>query len=226
MPPSYAERRVAPLAVLWRRTVGNAAERARILPDGCLDLIWTGDGLVVAGPDAEARWHDSPAGAQYVGLRLFGGLGAAAVGGSAAELLGRSVPVGAVLPAREARTLIDHAADEPGRALRDWAASRTDRLDATGPRVLSMARAGLGVAAMADELGCSARQLHRRCLPLFGYGPQRLGRIVRMQAALVRLTSGIAPAEVAASCGYADQPHLTREVRALTGATPAVLARG
>ena len=36
--------------------------------------------------------------------------------------------------------------------------------------------AGAPIAAMADQLGLGARQLHRRCLPLFGYGPKHLAR--------------------------------------------------
>jgi AraC-like DNA-binding protein len=83
-----------------------------------------------------------------------------------------------------------------------------------------MTTTGLSVADMADELGCSPRQLHRRCLPLFGYGPRRLARIVRMQRALGLLDAGVPPADVAAAGGYADQPHLTREVRSLAGTTP------
>lgn len=220
----YRERHVASLTVLWHRSVGKEPERARILPDGCLDLIWSGERLFVAGPDPTTRWHDSAPGTSYVGLRLFGGLGAAAVDVPAVELLGRSVPVADLLPPRVARELTEQARHAPGPALIEWVERRRHRLDRTGPRVLAMARAGLPVAEMADELGCSPRQLHRRCLPLFGYGPRRLARIVRMQDALARLGAGSPPAEVAAAAAYADQPHLTREFRDLTGTTPGALA--
>src|SRR3954447_26928202 len=103
MRPSYREQPgTVPLSVLWHRTVGAEPEHTRILPDGCLDLLWNGEQLMIAGPDAEVRCHDSPAGRRYVGLRVSGGLGAAAVGVPAVELLGRSVGVGEVLPSREA----------------------------------------------------------------------------------------------------------------------------
>lgn len=223
MRPSYTERALGPLAVLWQRTVGAEPEHTRILPDGCLDLIWDGSRLIVAGPDPAARWHDSAPGTCYVGLRLFGGVGAAAAGVSAVELLGRSVGIDELLPAQEARTLTDRIDEAPGAVLLGWLRQHEPSHDRTGPRILAMAHAGLSVTAMADELGCSPRQLHRRCLPLFGYGPRRLGRIVRLQAALARMRAGTPLAEAAAASGYADQPHLTREVRALTGTTPAAL---
>jgi AraC-like DNA-binding protein len=199
-------------------------ERTRILPDGCLDLIWTGRHLLVAGPDPEARWNDSNAGDCYVGLRLFGGLGAAALGVSAAELVGRMVLLADLLPSRDARRISEQVRSAPEAAMQSWVAGRASRLDRTGPRVLAMAAAGLSVAEMTDELGCGARQLHRRCLSLFGYGPRRLGRIVRLQTALGRMSSGTPLAEVAALGGFADQAHLSREVRALAGTTPRSLA--
>jgi AraC-like DNA-binding protein len=79
---------------------------------------------------------------------------------------------------------------------------------------------------MADQLGLSARQLHRRCLPVFGYGPRRLSRILRMTRALDQARAGLPLAEVAAVCGYADQAHLTRELTALAGAPPKSLLAG
>ena len=42
--------------------------------------------------------------------------------------------------------------------------------------------------------------------------------------AVVLLRAGLSPAEVAATAGYADQPHLSRETRALAGASPGQLA--
>ena len=39
-------------AVVWTRTVAPGATELRILPDGCLDIIWLGDRLIVARPVA------------------------------------------------------------------------------------------------------------------------------------------------------------------------------
>lgn len=47
-----------------------------------------------------------------------------------------------------------------------------------------------------------------------------LRRVLRLRRAVDLLRAGVAPAEVAARAGYADQPHLSREVRALAGRSP------
>jgi transcriptional regulator GlxA family with amidase domain len=83
-----------------------------------------------------------------------------------------------------------------------------------------MAKAGTPIAVMAERLCISPRQLHRRCLPAFGYGPRHLSRIMRFQRALEEVRCGVPLAQVAAAGGYADQAHLSREVRALASTTP------
>ncbi|UUW92706.1 helix-turn-helix domain-containing protein [Pimelobacter simplex] len=57
----------------------------------------------------------------------------------------------------------------------------------------------------------------------FGYGYATLVRIRRGQHAHRLLTKGVTPAEAAARAGYADQPHLSRELRRLAGVSPAQL---
>ncbi|MYQ31412.1 helix-turn-helix domain-containing protein, partial [Streptomyces sp. SID4956] len=84
-------------------------------------------------------------------------------------------------------------------------------------RLVTALDAGRPVAGTADELGLGARQLHRRSLTAFGYGPKTLARILRMRRALALARAGVPFAETAVLAGYADQPHLSREVRRLTG---------
>jgi AraC-like DNA-binding protein len=225
---SYRERpTVVPGAVLWKRATGPAQARSRILPDGCLDLLWDGSRLFVAGPDTTARWHQGPPHASYVALRFSGGTGPALLGVPADELRDRAPALGELWPSAAARVLAERVAADPVTALEAWAAGRaaTRTQDPLGPRVLAMAAAGTPVAQMAERAGLSARQLHRRCLPLFGYGPRRLARVLRLGRALEAARKGAPLAQVAAGCGYADQAHLSRETRALAGATPAGLLR-
>ncbi|GDY29388.1 DUF6597 domain-containing transcriptional factor [Gandjariella thermophila] len=119
---SYRERAIAvPGAVLWERFVGPAPARTRILPDGCLDLLWDGRRLFVAGPDSAARWHGSPAGARYVGLRFSGGLGPALLGVPADEVRDQSPDLDALWPAGAVRGLTERVAEDPVGALRAWA---------------------------------------------------------------------------------------------------------
>jgi AraC-like DNA-binding protein len=228
-PVTYRERGLAvPGTVLWEREVGPAPGPTRILPDGCLDLLWDGRRLAVAGPDTAARWHASPPGTCYAALRFAGGTGPALLGVPADELRDRTAYLDELWPGAAARELGERVAADPAAALTDWAARRSAALEPVEPlgsRVLSMAVIGTPVAEMADRLGLGVRQLHRRCLPLFGYGPRHLSRVIRLNRALASAWGGTPLAAVAAGCGYADQAHLSREVRALVGATPSDLLR-
>jgi transcriptional regulator GlxA family with amidase domain len=79
----------------------------------------------------------------------------------------------------------------------------------------------VNIAAVAAALGVSERQLRRRCEEAVGYGPKMLDRVLRLQRfrSLARLTA--APlVELAATAGYADQAHLSREHRQFAGRTP------
>lgn len=83
-----------------------------------------------------------------------------------------------------------------------------------------------GVAAAAAACGWSARHYHRRFHASMGLAPASWLRITRWEASVLALAQQPAPlAELSAQGGYADQAHLARDTRALTGATPAQLRR-
>lgn len=75
------------------------------------------------------------------------------------------------------------------------------------------------MASTAAETGLGPRQLHRRSLAAFGYGPKTLARILRLQRALALVRSGLPYAEAAHRAGCTDQAHLAREMRDLAGTT-------
>ncbi len=88
-----------------------------------------------------------------------------------------------------------------------------------------LGRRGSSVAELARTLAISERALRRRFNDAIGYGPKKLDRIIRFRR-LLQL--GARPrdgglAAVAAELGYADQAHLTRDCRELSGLTPAEL---
>jgi AraC-like DNA-binding protein len=70
---------------------------------------------------------------------------------------------------------------------------------------------------VAAEIGWSNRTMQRQCAAIYGYGPAMLRRILRFRRAVRLLNDGLPTVEVAARAGYADQPHLHREVRELAG---------
>ena len=85
---------------------------------------------------------------------------------------------------------------------------------------LAAADGRVAAAALAEEVGWSRRHLAARWRRDVGMGPKAVARVLRFQRALRLLRDGRALADVAYDCGFADQPHLNREFRALGGSTP------
>ncbi len=217
-------------AVVWTRTAvpGDAAP---VLPDGCMDLLWTEGRLFVAGPDTRAYVSDEPGGPRrYAGVRFFPGSAPSCLGVPAHELRDRRVDLAELWDAGQVRRLTERvdAAADPAAALEAVAVRRAADAEPPDPRLTAVVAAlstGWSVASTAERVGWSERQLHRRALAAFGYGPKTLGRVLRLQRALVLARGGVGAAEVAVVAGYADQAHLAREVRELAGAPLGVLLR-
>ncbi|MFC5730963.1 MULTISPECIES: helix-turn-helix domain-containing protein [Nocardioides] len=92
-------------------------------------------------------------------------------------------------------------------------------------RALGRLTRGARVADVADEVGYSRRRLTSLVRAECGLAPKDWQRIARFEASR-RLMVGRRPlAEVAARCGYSDQPHLSREWVALAGCTPTTWLR-
>jgi AraC-like DNA-binding protein len=220
-----------PGAVLWSRNAGDHDRTARILPDGCLDLIWSSRaGLLVAGPDTVAHLTAVTSGETYVGLRLPPGVGPAVFGLPAYDLRDQRVPLAAIWSGRLARQIDERiaASGRPGQVLDRVAVGRLRVAGGPDPIaavVTERLAGGADVGAVADAVGLSTRQLHRRCQRLFGYGPKTLARILRMRSALALARTGVPAAAVAARTGYADQAHLSRDVRRLAGVPLGALTR-
>jgi len=207
---------------------------ARILPDGCADLVWTGSRLIVAGPATSAHIADDAPGAPKVGVRFRVGAAGAALGLPACELRDENPQADEVV----GPDLADRAGaggDSPERLLMELTALVAARLRSAAPvdpLVRAAARAlavpGATVSSVAEHVALSERQLRRRFEGAVGYGPKTLARVMRLQRFLTLATEDRAStdgglARLAADAGYADQAHLTRDCTALTGVTPSVL---
>lgn len=215
-------------ATVWTRRADAETRDYRVVPDGCLDLIWTDGGLIVAGPDTGAHLGSSAPGALFVGLRFAPGTGPTVLGLPAHALTDQRLPASDVWQAAYVRELTDRlaAADRPGRVLESIAVERLTGAGQPDPVPIAIADdlgAGRSVAETARRAGFSERQLHRRCLSAFGYGPKTLARVLRLNRALTLARSGLPLADVGVNAGYADQAHLSRDVRALTGVSPRTL---
>lgn len=208
---------VVPGAVLWRAQ----GEGGAVLPDGCMDLLWVDGRLLVAGPDTGPHPAGEVPGGAFAGIRLAPGTAPALLGVPAHELRDRRVELADLWPAREVRRLAGLVAGraDPRTGLEALAARRAAPPDPLAAEVVARLRAGEPVAGIASAVGLGERQLRRRSLDAFGYGPRTLGRILRLRRALALAGAGLPYAEVAHTAGYADQAHLAREVRALAGTT-------
>lgn len=85
-------------------------------------------------------------------------------------------------------------------------------------RVILASDGTVPVASIAMHVGWGRRHLGERFRMATGLTPKEAARVARFEAAQRLLRAQDLPlAEIAVRCGYADQPHLAREWRALTG---------
>lgn len=83
----------------------------------------------------------------------------------------------------------------------------------------------LPIETIARHAGVSVEHASRSFRKTHGMSPQNLRRELRCRRALTLLAGNTTLADVAADSGFADQSHLTRTVRAVTGLPPARLRR-
>jgi AraC-like DNA-binding protein len=224
----YEERpsRIVGGFVWTSRATGGAK---RILPDGCMDLLWDGRRLSVAGADTHAQVVRAAPGAVMTGLRFPPGLAPRVLDVPADELTDQRVPLEALWPAARVRRITDvlAASATPDQVLEEIVIDHRPEPDddtALVDEVAVLARSGWTTAAIAREVGLSARQLQRRSAVAFGYGTKTLQRILRLQRALALVRTGTRAADSAARSGYADQAHLARDVKDLAGVPLTALA--
>jgi AraC-like DNA-binding protein len=202
---------------------------ARILPDGCADVVWTGRRLIVAGPATGSHGSTDAPGVPKAGVRFRVGAAGAALGLPASELRDAN-PLADDVLGPEVAGRVEAVGDDPERVLMELTGAVAARLrDAppADPLVRAAARSlavpGTRVRSVAERLGVSERHLRRRFEVAVGYGPKVLARVLRLQRFLQLAGQDSGLARLAADAGYSDQAHLTRECAALTGLTPGAL---
>jgi AraC-like DNA-binding protein len=227
---------------LWTEAVGDRPDDpgARVLPDGCIDLVWIAERPpFVAGPATRPVLTSAQPGGIVVGVRLQPGMASSLLGVPASTLLDAEVPFadlwGRALPEPLARVEESSSADDRLAALEALIVSRLEH-GGPGDELIAAAAQWLArhpdgsLGRLHDLSGLSERQLRRRFEAAIGYGPKTFQRIVRFQRWL-RLATSAEPAalslsDLAAAAGYADQAHLTRESTRLAGLPPGALLGG
>jgi AraC-like DNA-binding protein len=222
---SYVEHLVSsPLVCCtWEQRI-DARHEQRVVPDACVDLIWSGQRLTVAGPDTRARLVALAPGTRMVGVRLRPGVAAAVLGLPATELCDEAPDAHEVLGHEATEALLAEllAGGDPHTILRRGIELRAERAPDSLVRaaITALDRPDARVAEVADQLGLSARQLQRRVADAVGYGPKTLARVLRFRRLQALATSRPALVDLALDAGYADQAHMTVEVTRLAGLSP------
>ena len=218
------------LACLWSRADGGGPP-VRVVPDGCIDVVWTeGRGMHLVGANTTAFLVELPAHTRVLGARFRPGAAPGLLGVDAEGLRDARIPLGEAWgdDGRRLSDALDGAGGDPAALLaalgeRARAAASPDPL--VGAVVARLQDPRASVAALADDLGLSERQLRRRVRAAVGYGPKRLARVLRLQRALGAARAGDDLARAALDAGYADQAHFANDCRALAGVPPSVLCK-
>jgi AraC-like DNA-binding protein len=202
-------------------------------------MLWISNGAIwVCGPETRAWDFELAPGTTAAGVRFLPGVGPALFGISAADIANIRVALHDVAGDAaeiQLRAEIERASDLDGRrqALEHFVDGLVASAAPSCQRDLDFAERVVNVLAstpranaahLAGQLEMTVRQLHRRCLSSFGYGPSLLARLLRLQRFLALLDSrgrtGQSLARLAIESGYSDQPHLARDCRAITGLAP------
>lgn len=83
----------------------------------------------------------------------------------------------------------------------------------------------LRIRPLAKELNVSERSLCRRFRAVFGVSPKEFARSARLEKVLAARASGLTWAQVSYACGFADQPHMIHDTRAILGSSPEQILR-
>ncbi|PSH56821.1 AraC family transcriptional regulator [Phyllobacterium endophyticum] len=205
--------------------------QSTVIPDGCVDLLWRDNRFTVVGPDASAARRVLRPGT-ILGLRFRPGAAEKWLGLPLDAIVGQEVSM-FELWGKRAIEVAEELEAEPiaGNRLALFQELMADVAVAIRPppaeasvmvRLLDTQTEGrVPVSALPDHLNMSERTLRRWSRRHFGYGPKTLDRILRLQR--LKACAEVLPqgslASLAIDAGYADQPHLSREVHALCGMT-------
>ncbi|MFI5720217.1 helix-turn-helix domain-containing protein [Nocardia sp. NPDC051750] len=209
----------------WTHRVGGGAQR--VIPDNHADFIVSSTGRSwLVGP---ATTVDLPAlspGTVLHGARIHTAALRSVTGVAGSELRDTAMAVDDLLPGRVARALVG-----------SLGAGEFDELTAhslwpcltVDPRVEKavelLTAATTTVDTVADRVALTPRHLRRLVEQETGLTPKTLQVVGRLQRAvrLARRAPDATLSMVAVAVGYADQAHLSRDTRRMTGLTPGSL---
>jgi len=226
------------VAGYWTLDVDAPPATISLIPDGLVDLTFERGGdraAWVTGPATAPATYTHHHSIHLLGVGLQPGAARRVLRASAATLDAEWQPLAPLLgdAAAELVQLLDDA-----RAIGDQLAvldaflgarlSDSDgdgRVQAAVDEILD-SEGDVDIDSLGRRAGASPRNLGRLFDDWVGMSPKRFARVVRAQATIRRLADDpdVDLSALAAELGYSDHAHLTRELRALTGAAPTELA--
>jgi AraC-like DNA-binding protein len=235
-PPALAAR----VECLWTlRSDGALPAPAlnRVLPDGCIDLIFDfGDGPGGA-PGSGPRGYAAGAMTRALAVRMAGRVeivgvrfrpGGAALGIPAGELTDGAAGLdelglgGVCVPVLEAGCALA-AVPVLGEVLAARLREAPEPIAAAAWARLRSTAGALPVRELAAQLGVGERRLQRIFHEHVGLTPKQAARVARLKAALSLMAGAELPlGRVALRAGYYDQAHFNHEFARLAGVAPHV----
>ena len=189
-----------------------------VLPDVRCDLIWVDERVLFCGPATHARASlaigktvtvasfDSLAVRQWLDIPIQ-------------QLTDQVIPLADLAPSLE-----DPLAEQFDAAATQVLLPRPHRpVGLPDPRLqlaLSHLRFGWSVRDSAAAVCLSERHMERLFLDGFGLSPRSYLQILRLRRAMCLARQGASLARAAASSGFADQAHFSRQAKELLGETP------
>jgi AraC-like DNA-binding protein len=224
----------------WRHGATSMPTTARVIPDGCVDVVWVNDQAPhVAGPMTQPMLYSIDAGTEIVAVRLRPGVARGLLRESAKALLNQDIPLRDLWPGHRAAPWeeVSTKRNESAKlaAIVEVMSARLEADRACDDFVMDAAawmatHPSTSLDGLSGLSGLSERQIRRHFDDAIGYGPKKLQRILRLQRLLWLASQLCSPARNLAhlsfAAGYADQSHMTREVIALTGLSPRQLLIG
>jgi AraC-like DNA-binding protein len=219
----------------WTFTVERPSVELRIIPDGRIDLIFdldTGEAFI-AGPNQRPFDVRHERQTRLLGATMSPEIASAALETEIGAIGGEWRALDSVLGpfARQLAGRIVAGESDAARlaVLETFLLARIGAVDRRVSRaVAGIARSNgrIGVAALSRDSGASPRNLTRLFDRWVGLPPKTFARIARAQEALRRLQETPAPnfKTLAAELGFADQAHMSRELKKITGVQPSQMS--
>ena len=237
------------IALIWRLTAPSSDTTQRVSPDGCCEII-----LHRGTPPLEQRGDDewsrqpkaflygpltrvlnlsNPDPLDFVAIRLHP-WAVGCLGVSPKDWRDRAIDLEDIHPGLTARLL---SLFETTKTLDRFAQMARPTLDEVLPVFAAMPIARttierletgdpITMAELANMQGLTERTLSRRLERAVGLNAKSVMRITRFHRARSAIKAGAdSLSNVAADCGYADQAHMTRDFRRLSGETPRLIRK-